>query len=110
MTTQDEEKATLSDLAPGIVGEEMIGMEAHDGEFTVESRTQWQLIRRRFFRHRLAMVSLTVLVAMVILAYVGLPLDHALYRGSITVPSRRVGPDLGPAHRPLLFDVSPAAE
>jgi endonuclease/exonuclease/phosphatase (EEP) superfamily protein YafD len=41
--------------------------------------------------------------------YVGLPLDHALYRGSITVPSRRVGPDLGPAHRPLLFDVSPAA-
>jgi endonuclease/exonuclease/phosphatase (EEP) superfamily protein YafD len=42
-------------------------------------------------------------------AYVGLPLDHALYRGDITVPSRRVGPDLGPAHRPLLFDISPAA-
>lgn len=41
--------------------------------------------------------------------YMGLPLDHALYRGDITVPSRRVGPDLGPAHRPLLFDISPAA-
>ena len=43
-------------------------------------------------------------------AYTGLPLDHALYRGNITVPVRRVGPDLGPAHRPLLFDISPAAE
>ena len=42
-------------------------------------------------------------------AYMGLPLDHALYRGNITVPVRRVGPDLGPAHRPLLFDISPAA-
>jgi endonuclease/exonuclease/phosphatase (EEP) superfamily protein YafD len=42
-------------------------------------------------------------------AYAGLPLDHALYRGDLTVPSRRVGPDLGPAHRPLLFDLSPAA-
>ena len=42
-------------------------------------------------------------------AYTGLPLDHALYRGDVTVPSRRVGPDLGPAHRPLLFDISPAA-
>jgi endonuclease/exonuclease/phosphatase (EEP) superfamily protein YafD len=41
--------------------------------------------------------------------YMGLPLDHALYRGNITVPVRRVGPDLGPAHRPLLFDISPAA-
>lgn len=41
--------------------------------------------------------------------YMGLPLDHALYRGDITVPSRRVGPDLGPAHRPLLFDLSAAA-
>lgn len=45
----------------------------------------------------------------VIGAYTGLPLDHALYRGDVTVPSRRVGPDLGPAHRPLLFDISPAA-
>lgn len=41
--------------------------------------------------------------------YVGLPLDHALYSGTITVPARRVGPDLGSAHRPLLFDVSPTA-
>jgi len=37
----------------------------------------------------------------------GLPLDHALYRGEITVPYRVAGPDFGAAHRPLLFDVAP---
>jgi endonuclease/exonuclease/phosphatase (EEP) superfamily protein YafD len=41
--------------------------------------------------------------------YIGIPVDHALYRGDITVPARRIGPDLGPAHRPLLFDVSLAS-
>jgi len=41
-------------------------------------------------------------------SYTGLPIDHALYRGAITVPYRLVGPDLGPSHRPLLFDVSPS--
>ncbi len=41
-------------------------------------------------------------------SYTGLPVDHAIYVGAITVPHRRVGPDLGPAHRPLLFDVAPA--
>lgn len=40
--------------------------------------------------------------------YTGLPIDHAVYVGAITVPYRRVGPDLGPSHRPLLFDVSPS--
>jgi endonuclease/exonuclease/phosphatase (EEP) superfamily protein YafD len=40
--------------------------------------------------------------------YMGLPLDHALYQGKITVPYRLVGPALGPSHRPLLFDVSPS--
>lgn len=41
--------------------------------------------------------------------YTGLPVDHAVYRGDVTVPIRTVGPDVGPAHRPLLFDLSPAA-
>jgi hypothetical protein len=40
-------------------------------------------------------------------SYTGLPVDHAIYLGAITVPYRRIGPDLGPAHRPLLFDISP---
>jgi len=42
--------------------------------------------------------------------YTGLPVDHAVYRGAITVPYRIVGPDLGSSHRPLLFDVSPASD
>ena len=41
--------------------------------------------------------------------YTGLPVDHAVYRGDVTVPIRMVGPDVGPSHRPLLFDLSPAA-
>ena len=45
-----------------------------DREFTVESKTQRQMVISRFFRHRLAMVSLTILILMVLLAYVGLPL------------------------------------
>ena len=40
--------------------------------------------------------------------YAGLPVDHAVYRGDVTVAIRRTGPDLGAAHRPLLFDLSPA--
>jgi peptide/nickel transport system permease protein len=66
--------------APGRAGVNIAGLDsdevghAESGEFTIQSRTQWQMIRRRFFRHRLAMGSLTVLVALVVLAYVGLPL------------------------------------
>lgn len=37
-----------------------------------ESKTQFQLVRRRFFRHRLAMTSLGFLVFIVLLSYVGL--------------------------------------
>jgi endonuclease/exonuclease/phosphatase (EEP) superfamily protein YafD len=38
----------------------------------------------------------------------GIPVDHALYTGAITVSHRRVGPDVGADHRPLLVDISPA--
>lgn len=40
-------------------------------EFTVESRTQRQMVIRRFFAHRLAMVSMGVLILLVLLAFVG---------------------------------------
>ena len=40
-------------------------------EFTVESRTQRQMVIRRFFAHRLAMISLAVLVLLVLMAFVG---------------------------------------
>ncbi|MEO0494279.1 MAG: ABC transporter permease [Actinomycetota bacterium] len=40
-------------------------------EFTVESRTQRQMVIRRFFAHRLAMVSMTFLLLLVLAAFVG---------------------------------------
>jgi len=39
-------------------------------EFTVEARSQWQLTRRRFFAHRLAIASLFLFVAMIVAAFV----------------------------------------
>jgi ABC-type dipeptide/oligopeptide/nickel transport system permease subunit len=44
---------------------------ARDREFTVEERSQFQLVLRRFLQHRLAVASMCVLVALVLLAYVG---------------------------------------
>ncbi|MGH3911344.1 MAG: ABC transporter permease, partial [Pseudonocardiaceae bacterium] len=40
-------------------------------EFTVAQRSQAQLVLRRFLRHRLAVTSLIVLLAVVLLAFVG---------------------------------------
>ena len=42
-----------------------------DGEFTVAQRSQAQLVLRRFRQHRLAVASLIVLLALVLLAFVG---------------------------------------
>jgi ABC-type dipeptide/oligopeptide/nickel transport system permease subunit len=36
---------------------------------TIVARTQGQLVRRRFFRHRAAMISLTILILVILLAY-----------------------------------------
>ncbi|MCE0766192.1 ABC transporter permease [Pseudonocardia kujensis] len=44
---------------------------APDREFTVTERSQGQLVLRRFLQHRAAVVSLGVLVALILLAYVG---------------------------------------
>ncbi|WP_019806492.1 ABC transporter permease [Saccharomonospora halophila] len=40
-------------------------------EFTVAQRSQAQMVLKRFFQHRLAVVSLIVLVAVLLLAFVG---------------------------------------
>ncbi|MEL6890983.1 MAG: ABC transporter permease [Actinomycetota bacterium] len=48
--------------------------EGRDREFTVEAKTQRQLVMRRFFRHRLAMISMTILLIVVLIAFVGLPI------------------------------------
>ena len=40
-------------------------------EFTVEARTQWKMVTRRFFRHRLAVAALGVFVVIFLFAFVG---------------------------------------
>jgi peptide/nickel transport system permease protein len=49
-------------------------------EFTVEARSQWRMVTRRFFRHKLAMVSLIVLVLVTALAFIGARLWKYDYR------------------------------
>jgi len=44
------------------------GHDYHDGS-QIEVRSQWQLFRRRFFRHRLAMTSLLFLTVVVLVAF-----------------------------------------
>lgn len=52
---------------------------AVEREFTVKARTQRQLIFRRFLQHKLAVVSVFVLLAVVLLAFVGGALWHYSY-------------------------------
>ena len=47
------------------------GREAVEREFTVKSRSQARLILRRFLRHRLAVISLVILIGIVLLSLVG---------------------------------------
>lgn len=50
-----------------------------DREFTVEARSQSRLILRRFLRHKLAVASLVVFIAVVLFAFVGGALWHYSY-------------------------------
>jgi peptide/nickel transport system permease protein len=52
---------------------------AVEREFTVKARTQRQLIFRRFLQHKLAVVSVFVLLAVILLAFVGGALWHYSY-------------------------------
>jgi peptide/nickel transport system permease protein len=59
-------------------------------EFTVQARTQFQLIYRRFLQHKLAVISVFVLVAIVLLAFVGGALWH--YKYTDITPDNSVPP------------------
>jgi peptide/nickel transport system permease protein len=49
-------------------------------EFTVEARSQWRMVGRRFFRHKLAVASLVVFILVTLLAFVGARLWKYDYR------------------------------
>ena len=51
-------------------GEPPLG-EGPEREFTVAARSQWRMVVRRFFRHKLALISLIVLVLVTALAFIG---------------------------------------
>src|ERR671918_617879 len=63
-----------------------------DREFTVAERSQFQLIMRRFLRHRLAVASIVIFLLVVVFAFAG-PLlwqyDHTQF-----TPDNSVGPSL----------------
>jgi peptide/nickel transport system permease protein len=59
-------------------------------EFTVKARTQFQLVFRRFLQHKLAVISVFVLLAIVLLAFVGGPLWH--YKYTDITPDNSVAP------------------
>jgi ABC-type dipeptide/oligopeptide/nickel transport system permease subunit len=48
-------------------------------EFTVKERSQWQIVARRFFRHRLAVTSLVAFILIILFAYVGAALWKYTY-------------------------------
>jgi ABC-type dipeptide/oligopeptide/nickel transport system permease subunit len=58
-------------------GEAPLGPER---EFTVAARSQWRMVTRRFFRHKLAVASLIVFVLLTLLAFVGAYLWHYNYK------------------------------
>jgi peptide/nickel transport system permease protein len=59
-------------------------------EFTVEARSQWRLVLRRFLQHRLAVASLVVLVLVIVVALVGGKLWH--YKYDDITPEFSTGP------------------
>jgi ABC-type dipeptide/oligopeptide/nickel transport system permease subunit len=78
--------------ADGDPGQEPGPLVQPEREFTVEARSQFQMVSRRFFRHRLAMGSLIVLGLMTLIAGIG----GRVWKYSYTdiTPDKRVGPTL----------------
>lgn len=72
--------------------DDQVPFEQPEREFTVEARSQWSMVTRRFFRHRLAMISLAILIFLILAAGVGGRLWKYSY--SDITPEKRVGPTL----------------
>jgi glutathione transport system permease protein len=63
-------------------------------EFTVEARSQRQMVTRRFFRHRLAIVGLVVLLFILLVSTVGASLWKYSYDEILPKPDPRGAPTL----------------
>jgi len=62
---------TATGVAPVEPEPEPGPLEQPEREFTVAARSQWSMVTRRFFRHKLAMISLAILMFMILVAGVG---------------------------------------
>lgn len=71
---------------------EMRAAEPRDTEFTVEARSQWRNVLRRFLTHRLAVASLVVFLLLLLVVFLGQPLwkyKYDVYSNDLSVgPSR----------------------
>jgi peptide/nickel transport system permease protein len=85
MSSRPDEQVEISSPGTPIEGqglalEREVGEQRPEREFTVEARSQWSMVLRRFLRHRLAVASLVVFVAVVLFAFVGGALWHYHYQ------------------------------
>ncbi len=64
-----------------------------DREFTVAARSQWKTILRRFVRHRLAMISLCIFLALVVASFIGPSLWNFKYNQTLRRPAGSTGSD-----------------
>lgn len=82
VTTTGASPATAPEAPSG-------GGQRADREFTVKERSQTRMVLGRFFRHRLAMISLVVLGLVVVFAFIG-PLlwsyDHLVITDDLSQP------------------------
>ena len=70
LQTPDDDVPTPLEGEPATVGVEpaTVGVER---EFTVQQRSQWKTIWRRFTHHKLAMISVVVFFLLMVFAFVG---------------------------------------
>ncbi|WP_083914061.1 ABC transporter permease [Ilumatobacter nonamiensis] len=72
MTADTDHAGRTGQGADRIDADGILEVGADDSGMAVKARSQKQMVTRRFFRHRLAMVSLAVLIGVIVLAYAGL--------------------------------------
>lgn len=82
----------MADLAPAPVGTPRPPVSDELSEFGMEAESQWRRVVRRFLRHRLAVLSLVVLVLLMVASFLGETL--ARYRYDDLTPDLSESPSL----------------
>jgi ABC-type dipeptide/oligopeptide/nickel transport system permease subunit len=75
-----------SDVAPDVEADELTAF--HEEGLEVKARSQWQLARRRFFRHKLAVGSLIVLMIIVLVGVFAEQIAPYSFREQVLLDAR----------------------